>query len=622
MGQDAADPHAWGVLPGFTDAAGGWRPTPPDTVAALLASLDADASRPPTEAGPLVVRGGRRRRLPRPAQVRLEDGTDLGVVAELPADLPWGYHSLIEEDTVRLLVVGPGRCYLPAALRTWGLAVQLYALRSRRSWGIGDFADLRELGRWAAQLGAGCLLVNPLHAPAPTVPQQPSPYYPSSRRFLNPLYLRIEEVAGAHLLESDLEPLVRAGRALTRERLIDHDAVFRLKLDALERLWTRTRAAEPPTVEPDSESGDFATYCALAETYGADWRTWPPPLRHPRGAAVARFRRAHRHRVAFFTWVQDLCAEQLAKAATAFPLVADLAVGVDPGGADAWIWQELCAPGLSIGAPPDPFAPAGQDWGLCVFHPWRLRAAGYAPVVSTLRAAMRWATGVRVDHVMGLFRLFCIPRGATPRDGGYLRYPADDLLDILALESARAGVFVCGEDLGTVEPTMRAELRRRHVLSYRVLWLEQRDPSRFPRQAVAAVSTHDLPTIAGLWTGSDLAAQRSCGVEANEVAWEGVRRRLARRCHLAVDAPVEDVIVAAYAALSRAPSAVLLASLDDCLAVAERPNMPGTVESWPNWRLALPAILEELIASPLPHRIAAELQRGLEGRRALGRPAR
>lgn len=618
------DPAAWGIATGYVDASGRWRPTPPATVAALLDALGADSPAPPSlPPSPLVVRGRLRRRLPRPAELVLEDGTVVGRVEEVPAGLPVGYHVLVTDAGPRPLLVSPGRCFLPDDLRAFGLAVQLYALRSRESWGIGDLADLRALASWAsADLGAAVLLLNPLHAPAPTLPQQPSPYFPSSRLFRNPLLVRVEDVEGAELLEDSLEPLVRAGRALTRERLIDHDRIFRLKLEALEKIWTaRTRTGWRPLPDDDDlapDLRDFATYCALAEVHGPCWRRWPEGLRHPRSPEVERFRAAHRNRVHFFAWIQRLVEEQLARASESIALVHDLAVGIDPEGADAWMWQDLVADGVTVGAPPDEFALAGQDWGLAAFDPWKLRAAGYRPFAATLRAALSGAGGVRIDHVMGLFRLFWIPRGRSPAEGGYVHYPARDLLDVVAIESVRARAWVCGEDLGTVEETMREELRRRRILSYRLLWFEAGDPSTYPEEAVAAVTTHDLPTVVGLWTGSDLDAQRSAGLVPNEDGWRAVRSRLAALAGVDEGAPVEDVVTAAYIALGRAPSRVLLATLDDCLAVAERPNMPGTVDTWPNWRLALPATVEEIREHPLPLRVAAALRRDRSGQASPG----
>ncbi len=623
MTDASPDPAAWGVLTGYQDATGGWRTASPDTVAAVLEALDADRERPEADPGVMVVRAGRRPRLKAPATVLLEDGTDLGVArGRLPAGLPLGYHRLVREDgSATRLIVSPGRCHLPPGLRTWGWAVQLYGLRSAASWGMGDLADLAELGRRsAAEMGAGMLLVNPLHAAAPTIPQQPSPYFPSSRLYRNPLYLRIEDVPGATRLGARLEALAIAGRELDERRLIDRDAVFRLKTEALEAIWDdfdgdpefdAYRAAEGEQLER------FATWCALAEVHGPSFQEWPEELRRPGTAAVARIREERRRRVDHHAWLQWLLDRQLAAASAPLAVMHDLAIGVDPGGADAWSWQEIVAPGVRVGAPPDEFNTAGQDWGLPPFHPWRLRRAGYEPFAATIRATMRHAGALRVDHVMGLFRLYWIPAGRGPAEGAYVRYPHGELLDVLALESARAGAYVCGEDLGTVEDTVRTEMAARRMLSYRLLWFETEPPERYPRRALSAITTHDLPTVAGMWTCSDLDDQRASGVEPNVASTAAIRERIVTFTGLPGDTPVDPVVEALHARLARAPSAVVTATLDDCLAVPERPNMPATTDTWPNWSLALPVPLEQALDDPRTRRVA-----GLFSRRRSGSPGR
>ncbi|HUQ62506.1 MAG TPA: 4-alpha-glucanotransferase [Acidimicrobiales bacterium] len=447
---------------------------------------------------------------------------------------------------------------------SWGLAVQLYATRSETSWGIGDLGDLKRLGRWAArELGAGFLLLNPLHAVRPGLPQQASPYYPSSRRFRNPLYLRVD---GA---PSDL---VERGRALNQDRRIDRNAVCAVKMEALSGLWARFEghpAFEKYCAEQGEALDNFATFNARSGHAGAN--------------ADADFHR----------WLQWLIDVQLAEAAEEITLVSDLAVGFDPDGADAWEFQDVLASGVSIGAPPDAFNAAGQDWGLPPFDPDALRAANFRPFVETLRAAFRHAGGIRIDHVMGLFRLYWVPHGGAPADGSYVRYPSEELLDIVAAESRRAGAFVVGEDLGTVEEGVREELAARQVLSYRVLWFEPGAPSSYPEQALAAVSTHDLPTIPGVWTGADPAAP-------------ALRERLVEAAGVDVRATVDEAVEQTYAALAQAPSLLVAASLEDALGVTERPNQPGTVNET-NWSLALPLSLEEIESDPRMRRIAGAL---------------
>jgi 4-alpha-glucanotransferase len=605
----------FGIADGYEDALGVWRPLAPETRAALRRAMGAAGGAPPP-AAVLVRRPGESVPIPEPARLALEDGAVLDFDGRLPPDVPPGYHEIRPRDDgppIRL-IVSPGRCPVPAH-RGWGWAAQLYATRSTASWGIGDLADLRRLGAWAAGLGAGTLLINPLGAALPLRSQEASPYYASSRRFLNPLYLRIEEVPGAAALGSDLERLATLGRALGRERVIDRARVFDLKMEALERIW---QAAKPGGGELErymQERGaslrEYAIFCALAERHGGGWRGWPAEHRRPASPAVARFADAHAGRVRFHQWLQWLLDRQLAAASATVGVMQDLPIGVDPDGADAWAWQDALATGASVGAPPDRFVARGQDWGLPPFVPHRLRALGYEPFVETIRAALRHARGLRIDHVMGLFRLFWIPHGLEPAQGGYVRYPAEDLLAIVALESRRAGATIVGEDLGTVEAGVRETLAAHGVLSYRVVWFEDRPPARYPALAMAAVTTHDLPTIAGLWSGADLAEQRALGLPAPDAALDATRARLATLTGLPADAALARVIEVAHARLAEAPSLIVTATLDDALGVAERPNVPGTSRERPNWSLALPLPLEALETARLAGRIAAIL----DGRR-------
>jgi 4-alpha-glucanotransferase len=308
-------------------------------------------------------------------------------------------------------------------------------------------------------------------------------------------------------------------------------------------------------------------------------------------------------------WMQWLMDEQLRRAGREIALVGDLAVGADPGGADAWIWQELFAPGMDVGAPPDEFNTRGQNWGLKPFDPGRLKRVGYEPFVRIVRSAMRHMGGIRLDHVMGLFRLFWIPQGKSPKDGAYVRYPALDLLGIVALESIRARALVVGEDLGTVEDEVRSELAFRKMLSYRVLWFEDGAPKDYPRGALAAVTTHDLPTIAGLWSGSDIRTQRALDLAPNEKGTRAMRRSLAKLTRSTARSPTDRVILKTHEALARAPSVLIAATLDDALGAPDRPNMPGTTDQYPCWSLPLPRTLEQIMRDPLPARIARALSR-------------
>ncbi|MEA2687045.1 MAG: 4-alpha-glucanotransferase [Actinomycetota bacterium] len=618
-GEFTADPKTWGIQETYQDAKHDWHTSPPATIEAILRTMGASADRPGPAAGEpvLFLRPGETPAVGAPSMLYVEDGSEVRVDGALPGDLPLGYHRLtrLEDGEETAVVVSPGRCPRPGNAPAWGWAVQLYAARSAKSWGMGDLGDLRTLAGWSGRdLGAGLLLVNPLHAALPGFPQASSPYYPSSRRFRNPLYLRVEDVPGAaEVLGGELESLAAQGRALNGERLIDRDAVWRLKLDALSQIWAGAvpdAAFDQWRVAQGAPLEAYATFCTLMDDHGRDWKGWPEEFRHPGSAEVAAFGREHERRVRFHQWLQWLFDVQLEAASTAgVPVMHDLAVGVDPGGADAWLWQDVFALDMSVGAPPDEFNTRGQGWGLPPFDPWKLRAAGYGPLAETIRAGLRHAGALRLDHVMGLFRLWWIPRDTSPTEGAYVRYPARELLDIVALECHRAGAYVVGEDLGTVEDQMRTEMAARDILSYRLLWFEEKPPSEYPERAMAAVTTHDLPTVAGLWTGSDLEDQRRLGMEPNVEATEAMCRRLTSITGVSASAAPAEAAAGMYGALGTAPCWLLAAALDDTIGVAERPNMPGTLDEWPNWSIALPLPLEELMDDPRPRAIASALTR-------------
>jgi 4-alpha-glucanotransferase len=485
--------------------------------------------------------------------------------------------------------------------RAWGWALQLYAVRSKDSWGIGDMADLRRLARWSRGQGASVILLNPLGAQSPVHPYQASPYYSSSRRFRNTIYIRIEDVDGAEQCAAELAPLRAAAHKLNQQRLIDYDEVFGLKTKALEAVF---RAVPQPRGLAAWASGkgrslrDFATYNALAEAHGAAWRDWPRQLRHPGDEGVEAARAKHSERVAFHVWQQFHLDRQMARAAREIELITDVPVGFASDSFDAWRWQDLLAPGMRVGAPPDEFFRDGQDWGLPPFDPWKLRRAHYEPFVEAVRSAAVHAAGIRLDHVMSLFRLFWIPDGSGAAGGAYVRYPAADMLALLAAESRRAGAFVIGEDLGLVEPAVRRRLRAKGSLSYRLLWFEGPTPEEWPKNAVAAIGTHDLPTLAGIWklTEPDLRQHR-------------LRQRLLDVTHAPDATEPIDVAATAYAALAASRSRIVLVSLEDALSVEERPNVPGTTTEWPNWRLALPHTLDEIEGAEGTRRIVEVMHR-------------
>ncbi|MFJ5799763.1 4-alpha-glucanotransferase [Streptomyces decoyicus] len=496
-----------------------------DTVVAVLAALGVDASTPHAVRAALAAHedGAGRALLPRtvvarpdrpPGLARLPEGTVLRVETEdggaveglgVPdpaalARLPLGVHVLHARtpdgrgDRARL-IVAPDRVPAPPG-RSHGFLVQLYSLLSRQSWGMGDLGDLADLAAWSGRaLGTGFVQLNPLHAAVPGPPTDPSPYRPSSRRYPDPVHLRIEHIpeyaqltGAARLRADELAARARALRADVLEggALIDRDAVWALKREALELVWSvpltpGRRAAYCDFLAEQGEAlEDHATWCALAERHGPDWRRWPAGLRGPRSPGTARLRPQLLDRIDFhcrLVWLTDqqLAAAQRAarEAGMGIGLVHDLAVGVHPSGADTWARQDDFAAGMSIGAPPDAFNSRGQDWGLPPWRPDALAAAGYAPYRELLRGLLRHAGALRIDHVMGLFRLWWVPEGRPPTEGAYVRYDGEAMLSVLALEAHRAGAVVIGEDLGTVEPGVRGALAERGVLGTSVLWFER-----------------------------------------------------------------------------------------------------------------------------------------------------
>jgi 4-alpha-glucanotransferase len=634
--------EARGIATSFTDAAGRRYVV---SEATLEAVLEAMGPAPAPSAWPPVVvaRTGRQVtwRPPEgePATLVLETGQERPLPAELPGDLPPGWHRVQGRTGATTLVVAPGRCHLPAELegggRAWGWAAQLYAVRSRASWGIGDLGDLAGLLAATAPLGAGFALLNPLHAAMPT---EPSPYNPSSRVFRNPLYLNVEDVPELAGLDprdrARVEALARAGQTLLDKDRIDRPAVYRLKDEALRLAQAalgrapgrRDGLAAYRAATPNLER--FATFCALQHVHGQDWRTWPAAYRHPGRPEVGAFGEQHHLEVAYHAWLQWLLDEQLAAVRPGWGqlgVVNDLAIGFAPDGFDAWSFQDELAAGMSVGAPPDPLGPRGQDWGLPAFVPDRLTAGGYAPFAQTIRAGMAHAAGLRIDHVMGLFRLFWIPEGAEPAQGTYVRYPADDLLGVLALESAAAQALVVGEDLGTVEPGVRERLAAEGVLSYRLAWFEhgpddgRRRAADYPRLALAATTTHDLPTVAGFFSGTDIDHLYDIGVATpggpeqadQEAQRESLCRLLEDEGLLAPDERSVPAIVAAlYGFLARTPSMLVAATLEDAVEAHDRPNVPGTIDQRPNWSLPLPVPLDDLAADPRVRRLARILSEG------------
>jgi 4-alpha-glucanotransferase len=615
--QPAAVEDAWGILTTWVNASDEPEAVDPADVERLREVIGL----PPDDLearAPIVTRPGCRIDVGT-IDVRCEDGSTRSFTDVVPTDFPLGYHSFPDVDGGRRrLIVSPGRCWLPEDWRAWGWTVQLYATMSRGSWGIGDLRDLGALRDWSRSAGAGFLLVNPMHAVAPTFPQEASPYLPTSRRYRNPIYLSVEDVDG---FDPDVAAMTAGHRAEIADLdEIDRDRVWQTKRQALRQIFDATSLRDEEFVGWQVRQGEsleqFSRWMTIALEHGGDWRTWPVDLRDPYSEAVRTYADEHADEVEFQAWLQWLMDRQLVAATMGQTVLQDLPIGVDGGGADAWSWQGVLATGCSVGAPPDLFNSFGQDWGSPPFVPWRLRAHDYVPFIESIRATMAHAGGLRIDHVMGLFRLWWIPGGAGPADGAYVRYPYDDLLDIVALESHREQAIVVGEDLGTVEDGVREALAERQILSYRLLYFEPDGPETWPRSAMAAITTHDLPTLAGLWTGADAVEAARCTQETPDVL-ERHRAELLRPLGVtpeeASTQDVDDAIVAAHRLLAEAPSVLLSATLEDAIGGEVRPNIPGS-RGRANWCVRLPVWIDDLSRHRLVGRVADALAEGLSVR--------
>ena len=502
----------------------------------------------------------------------------------------------------------PGRCYEPELLaqggRIWGFAVQLYGLRSKRNWGIGDFGDLLALVQLAATRGAAVIGVNPVHA------TQRSPYSPSSRHALNFLYLDVEAVpeysasAAARRLVATAA-FQRKLEQLRRAPLVAYAGVAALKANVLGLIF---RDAKPRAGKPST----FAIYEALRDRYGGGWERWPREYRDPESRAVRKFAKRNARRVAYHDWVQAVARAQLdgvqrraLELGMPVGLYVDLALGADRGGAEVWADQESHALDATCGAPPDEFNPKGQDWGLPPYSPRALRASGYRPLRELLRANMPAGGALRMDHVMALSRLYWIPRGSKPDRGGYVHYPLDDLLAVLGEESRACRCLVVGEDLGTVPAELRAKLNQAGVLSYRPLYFEKTPdgelapPSAYPRDALGCVSTHDLPTWRGYWGEHDLDWRDKVGLTVDRAKERQLRRAELEKLARALEREGLDRSArSAHLYIARTPCKIAAVQPEDMLEVLEQANLPGTVAEHPNWRRKLPLALEGWPSDP------------------------
>ncbi len=618
---------AAGLLPEWQGADGVGHKVAADTLRAALAALDL-----PAETAAEIADSRQRLRIEadrdfvtgdagRPVagwsgagRLYLEGGTtrDIAAGASLTIDEP-GYHRIESSDRITTLAIAPrgapGVEALTGGARGWGLAAQLYALRGERAAGFGDFAALADLVRIAGARGADALAISPVHALFLADPTRFSPYSPSSRDFLNPLFA---------------DPGV--GEEPDSDALIDWPTASAARV-------TRLRAAfdafdgDPAFDDFIAAGGDPLRGHALFEALHGHfhgqglvggWQHWPVVFHDPEGAAVADFAAAHAPDIRFHLFLQWLATRGLADAQAAarasgmaIGLVADLAVGIDPGGSHAWSRRGELLHGLTLGAPPDDFQAAGQGWGITGLSPTALARSGYEPFLRTVRAALAHAGGLRVDHALGLGRLWVIPEGATPLDGVYLRQPLDDLLRLLVLEAHRANAIVIGEDLGVVPPGFRERLADRHLLGMRVLPFERTakggftDPQGWSPVAAAMTSTHDLTPFAGWWRGIDLDWREKLGAKADTPAQrQADRGRFWDRATASADAtgpaPAADdpaaAVDAAITLVARSGCELALVAIEDLVGLEQAPNLPGTIDEHPNWRRRLPAPPDTLFA--------------------------
>jgi 4-alpha-glucanotransferase len=646
-----------GVATSYTDQLQRRVDVSPDTVVAVLAALGVDASTDEEIQAELArAEADRADQVPpvvvlrsgavaeaflgdvSEATVRLEDGSSrtmavTGGLVRLPADLPLGWHEL--------LPAGIPVCVAPHHLDPpepgWGWMAQLYALRSAGSWGIGDLSDLTTLVEWTAARGGDVVLVNPLHAVAPVTPMQPSPYYPASRRWLNPVYLRIEQLPEYAAIEATIRRHVDALKPGNDGDRIDRDAAWAAKQAALELLFD---PADVP--EPTGALADYALWAALVEQHGADWQSWPEELQDRHSPEVAAARAELAELIRWHAWLQQRAEEQCLDAHRAaraagmrIGVMHDLAVGTDAGGADAWVLRDALALGARIGAPPDEFNQQGQDWGMPPWRPAELRRLAYRPIRDMVRAQLRRGGGLRVDHVLGLFRLWWIPQGNSAADGTFVSYDADALLGVIALEAHRAGAVVVGEDLGTVPKEVRTTLADVGVLGTSLLLFEREEvadgaagalvpPARWRSEAMASVSSHDLPTVRGWLAGEHVRLRGSLGllrdIEAEQETFRREREELvASLIELGLvpvdadDADDEMLARAMHLALTLTPSRLLFAAPGDAVGDLRQPNLPGTTDEYPNWRLPVSddagrvLKLEELLADPRTAGLATDL---------------
>ncbi|MEV1133311.1 4-alpha-glucanotransferase [Rhodococcus coprophilus] len=559
---------------------------------------------------------------------RVVDGRLVGRATFAVPRLPLGWHTLHARSNdiegTATLVVTPTRLATADRIlqrQRWGLAAQLYSVRSRRSWGIGDFADLADLAAVTAGYGGDFVLINPVHAAEPVPPHEPSPYLPSSRRFVDPLYVRVEDVPESAYLPRKQrakldENAARFTKVNKKAAQLDRDTTYRAKLDVLEQVYrvprgpARQARFDAFCAERGTALDDFALWCALAEKFGSrpsQWRTHAPSPDHP---GIEELREKLAGRIDFYRWLQWVCDEQLTSAQESahaaglgIGIVHDLAVGVRRDGADAWTLGDVLASGVTGGAPADDFNRNGQNWNQPPWRPDRLAEVGYRPYRDVVRSALRHAGGVRVDHILGLFRTWWVPEGFSPADGAYVRSNHEALIGILALEAQRADAVVIGEDLGVFEEWVQEYLFRRGIAGTSILWFEKdgdtpRAPETYRRLCLTSVTTHDLPPTSGYLAAEHITLRSALGLLerdlGTELADEAVARdavlRLAseRGFPVSGDEPGDAVTVESlHRLIATSPSALLGLSLADAVGERRSQNQPGTVDEYPNWRVPL-----------------------------------
>jgi 4-alpha-glucanotransferase len=658
----------------WTDQLGEDQTVAPAALQALLAAMDlpcgsiaeakdsaerlreASSARPPLVTAPLARPFAFDAPAGAAARFTREDGAVFGLTlgegrdgrAEMRPIMEPGYHTLEVGDDRTTIAVAPRRGLTIEQAgdgrRMWGLAAQVYGLTREGDGGVGDLGGVAALAQAAARAGADALALSPLHAGFSADPHHFGPYSPSSRLFLNPLHADPDFLFGEDRVAEAIRVAgVEGDRCrLESAALIDWPESARCKLATFRALFESFCAVERADRQASHIAVDFEAFRAEggelleeharfealhAARFGADlgqwsWRDWPAELRDPLSSAVARFAAENADEVLFHVFLQWIADRSLAEtqviarqAGMAIGLISDLAVGMDSGGSHAWSRHEDVLTGLSVGAPPDMFNADGQAWGLATFSPLALRRNGFAPFLATLRACMKNAGGVRIDHAMGLTRLWMTPQGASPKDGAYLAFPADDMLRLIALESHRNEAVVVGEDLGTVPEGFREKLAEAGIAGMRVLWFEKdgdrfSPPEDYDADAMAMTTTHDLPTAAGWWSGADIALRSSVAGETPSESAEEERAKersaLWRAFEQAGAAEGEppspdqpsEAVDAAVRFIAKTPSRLVLLPLEDVLGQVDQPNLPGTLNEHPNWRRRLPQPAPELLGDP------------------------